>query len=169
MKTLVTISLFIFWTGVSSILTAGLIFFPSASTSTAPPVSDGTIGSTQGKSGTTVVQVKLSLAEIAKHSSVRNCWLLINNKVYNVTSFLSSHPGGIGTILPYCGKEASRVFATKDVGAPHSQVASNLLASYYIGNLNQNVTQKEIKQSTPTTTPPIPSGEGENEVEIEDD
>ncbi len=167
MKTLVTISLFIFWTGVSTILAAGLVFFPNAATSTPQSVSDGATGATKDGNGTTVVQIKLSLAEISKHNSVRNCWLLINNKVYNVTSFLSSHPGGIGTILPYCGKEASRAFATKDVGQPHSQAASNLLASYYIGNLNQNVTQKQIKQSTPTTTPSIPSGGDENEIEYD--
>ena len=35
-----------------------------------------------------------TLQEIAKHSSHDDCWIIIRNKVYDVTSFVDKHPGG---------------------------------------------------------------------------
>ena len=75
-------------------------------------------------------------ATIAQHNSESSCWLIINNKVYDVTSFLSEHPGGASTILPFCGKEATHAFDTKDQsGGGHSSEATNLLQDYLIGSL----------------------------------
>lgn len=33
-------------------------------------------------------------AEVATHSSTSSCWLIIDAKVYDVTKFIPSHPGG---------------------------------------------------------------------------
>ncbi|KAJ3533482.1 hypothetical protein NM688_g7276 [Phlebia brevispora] len=46
----------------------------------------------------------LSLEEIAKHNSTNDCWIIIDNKVYDVTDVLSWHPGGAAAILAYAGK-----------------------------------------------------------------
>eukprot|EP00276_Gloeochaete_wittrockiana_P019051 CAMPEP_0184356640 /NCGR_PEP_ID=MMETSP1089-20130417/103960_1 /TAXON_ID=38269 ORGANISM="Gloeochaete wittrockiana, Strain SAG46.84" /NCGR_SAMPLE_ID=MMETSP1089 /ASSEMBLY_ACC=CAM_ASM_000445 /LENGTH=41 /DNA_ID= /DNA_START= /DNA_END= /DNA_ORIENTATION= len=37
---------------------------------------------------------KYTLAEISKHTSDNDCWILIHGKVYDVTDFLDDHPGG---------------------------------------------------------------------------
>ena len=37
---------------------------------------------------------KISAAEVAKHSSIDDCWILVNGKVYDLTKFAPSHPGG---------------------------------------------------------------------------
>jgi cytochrome b involved in lipid metabolism len=79
--------------------------------------------------------VSLTIEEIAKHNSTSDCWSIINNKVYDLTSYLRAHPGGVYTISPYCGKDGSRGFATKDIGASHSATANNLLNSFYIGDV----------------------------------
>ncbi|KAF5200624.1 Cytochrome b5, partial [Thalictrum thalictroides] len=51
------------------------------------------------KSGITVVSDKIfTLAEVSKHNNSKDCWLVINGKVYDVTGFLGDHPGG-GEIL----------------------------------------------------------------------
>jgi len=78
----------------------------------------------------------LTLSEIAKHNTSKDCWLIIGNKVYNVTSYLLAHPSGPSTILPYCGKDATQAFVTKDIGRNHSSSAYNLLNDFYIGNIN---------------------------------
>ncbi len=79
-----------------------------------------------------------TMAEIAKHSLENNCWLLINNKVYDVTKFIPDHPGGVSQIIPYCGKEASKAFDTQGGrGRSHSPTADEMLKDYYIGNLSQ--------------------------------
>lgn len=33
--------------------------------------------------------------EIEKHDSEKDCWIVVNGNVYDVTSVLSWHPGGI--------------------------------------------------------------------------
>lgn len=38
-------------------------------------------------------------AEVAKHSTKESCWIVIDSKVYDVTSFLYSHPGGAAILL----------------------------------------------------------------------
>ncbi|KAI0358306.1 hypothetical protein OH77DRAFT_1581746 [Trametes cingulata] len=45
-----------------------------------------------------------SLEEIAKHNKMDDAWIILDNKVYDVTSVLSWHPGGPRSILVYAGK-----------------------------------------------------------------
>lgn len=72
----------------------------------------------------------LTRAEVARHTSRNDCYLIINNKVYNVSSYIDSHPGGAQRILDYCGNEATGIFASI-----HSNYAWDLLGNYFIGNL----------------------------------
>lgn len=69
------------------------------------------------------------IAEISKHNVKKDCWLLINNEVYDVSAFLAAHPGGVSTITPYCGKESTAAFTG------HSNKADNMLNQYIIDKL----------------------------------
>jgi cytochrome b involved in lipid metabolism len=73
----------------------------------------------------------LSAAEVAKHASPDDCWLIINQKVYDVSEYLTSHPGGTAVVTPYCGKEATSAFEA----IKHSQLAIIHLESLYVGDL----------------------------------
>lgn len=74
------------------------------------------------------------LAEVAQHNSVSDCWITIGGKVYNITAYFGSHPGGDGVLSQYCGQDASQAFATKDKdpGVAHSQAASSQLAQFEV-------------------------------------
>ena len=48
--------------------------------------------------------------EVAKHNTDKDCWVILNGKVYDVTKFLPDHPGGARAITLYAGKDASEEF-----------------------------------------------------------
>ncbi len=54
----------------------------------------------------------ITMAQVAKHSTASDCWLVVDAKVYNVSSFENQHPGGAQAIIKECGKDASAVFAS---------------------------------------------------------
>jgi len=135
MKKLSTISLFIFAVIVIAILTAGLVFYQNKK--------DITGGDTQNQNANQVTSSqKFSLEDVAKHSTEGDCWIIIEGKVYNITSYFGKHPGGNDTMSATCGKDATNAYKTRDSYATssgskteHSKRAQNLLDNYYIGNL----------------------------------
>jgi L-lactate dehydrogenase (cytochrome) len=42
-------------------------------------------------------------ADLAKHNSKNDCWIVLDSKAYDVTNFLSEHPGGAPIILKNAG------------------------------------------------------------------
>ena len=42
-------------------------------------------------------------AEVAKHDSKKSCWIVLDSNAYDVTSFMSEHPGGAPIILKHAG------------------------------------------------------------------
>jgi len=76
-----------------------------------------------------------TVGDVSSHDTYNDCWLIINNSVYDVTDFLGQHPGGAGEIIPHCGKESTQAFSTQDrgPGSSHSTQASDMLAAYLIG------------------------------------
>ncbi len=67
-------------------------------------------------------------AEVAEHSNGQSCWLILDNKVYDVTTFIGKHPGG-EAILKGCGKDATKMFAK------HPESAKAMKEQFYIGDL----------------------------------
>jgi flavocytochrome c len=51
-----------------------------------------------------------TLAEVAKHRTEDDCWLVVNGEVLDVTNFLSDHPGGKMAIMTFAGKDATEMF-----------------------------------------------------------
>jgi cytochrome b involved in lipid metabolism len=109
--------------------------------------------------------ITLSLTEVATHNTAADCWVVIASKVYDVTRYISAHPGG-SVILEGCGKEATTLFDTKGgLGTTHSSFAHSLLGSFYLGDLNQQLTAGELQNRTGTiANQTIPQG-GEDDEE----
>lgn len=45
--------------------------------------------------------------EVQKHNSRESCWVIVEGQVYDVTSFLEQHPGGVGVVVKNSGKDAT--------------------------------------------------------------
>jgi cytochrome b involved in lipid metabolism len=43
------------------------------------------------------------LEDLKKNNTEKSCWLAVNGKVYDVTTFLEEHPGGYDIILSSTG------------------------------------------------------------------
>lgn len=70
--------------------------------------------------------------EVKKHNSIKSAWLVIHNKVYDVTKFLEDHPGGEEVLLEQASKNSTEAF--EDVG--HSSDARMLAEEHLIGELH---------------------------------
>ncbi|BGP55358.1 hypothetical protein JCM8202v2_002958 [Rhodotorula sphaerocarpa] len=51
-----------------------------------------------------------TLEQVAAHASADSAWIIVDGAVYDVTAFLSEHPGGKKVLLAHAGKDASRQF-----------------------------------------------------------
>ncbi|KAL4278078.1 hypothetical protein GQ457_03G040010 [Hibiscus cannabinus] len=72
-----------------------------------------------------------TLSQVAQHKSKKDCWLVIDGRVLNVTKFQEEHPGGEEVLIEWAGKDATQPF--KDIG--HSKSAQKLLLKYQVGVL----------------------------------
>lgn len=77
----------------------------------------------------------VSAEELARHGSPGDCWLAVEGGVYDVTSYVSSHPAPERVLTDWCGKEATEAFRTKGAGRPHGEEARALLETFRVGAL----------------------------------
>ena len=74
-----------------------------------------------------------SMDQVQAHASEEDCWTAINGEVYDLTSWISRHPGGPGAIINLCGNDGSAMFQRQH---GRSNRAQSALALLKIGSLN---------------------------------
>eukprot|EP00667_Euglena_gracilis_P008087 EG_transcript_8180 len=70
------------------------------------------------------------MSMVREHNRPSDCWIVVDRKVYDVTQWAKSHPGGEDNILQLAGQDASAEFHRF-----HSTYAAELLPSFYVGDL----------------------------------
>ena len=58
-----------------------------------------------------------TLATVQAHATREDCWAVISGHVYNLTSWVSRHPGGENPIVRLCGTDGTLAFSRKHGGA----------------------------------------------------
>jgi cytochrome b involved in lipid metabolism len=71
-------------------------------------------------------------ATVATHNSESSCWTIINRNVYDLTSFVSKHPGGDRNILKICGIDGTSAFTGQHGGDSRPE---STLEKYLLGPL----------------------------------
>lgn len=57
-----------------------------------------------------------TMAQVATHNTNADCYTAINGAVYNLTSFLPRHPGGLAAISQLCGIDGTKLFMEQHAG-----------------------------------------------------
>lgn len=69
--------------------------------------------------------------QVYQHRSRQDAWMILHNKVYDVTGIADEHPGGISTLFDCVGLDGTGNF--DDVS--HSEAAWDMLEPHYMGDL----------------------------------
>lgn len=73
------------------------------------------------------------MEEVKKHNSPTDCWTVFNGIVYDITPFISMHPGGVENIMKLSGKDGKLEF----MRAHPAKNAEVELKKYLIGKVKE--------------------------------
>lgn len=76
-----------------------------------------------------------TLEEVQQHNKPDDIWIVLHNKVYDVTKYLEDHPGGSAILIEVGGTDATEAF--EETG--HSDEAREELVKFHIGDLPSEV------------------------------
>ncbi|KAF6004573.1 hypothetical protein F1559_004430 [Cyanidiococcus yangmingshanensis] len=79
---------------------------------------------------TAATQKYFTAAEVSQHYTRDSLWLIIDGRVYDVTSYIDHHPGG-DAIFRNAGRDSSAGFH----GDQHPEKVNEILPDFYIGEL----------------------------------
>jgi len=80
--------------------------------------------------------IQLTLTEVKKRNSGTSCWTVVSGNVYDLTKWITKHPGGASAIRGLCGLDGTSAFERKHAG---SSGPEDELSSYYLGKLGDSV------------------------------
>ncbi|KAI8144039.1 acyl-CoA dehydrogenase/oxidase [Fennellomyces sp. T-0311] len=89
---------------------------------------------------------KFTVEEVAKHNQADDCWVIIHDKVYDVTKFLNDHPGGKKVLLKASGTDATKKFESFHSPSVLQKYGEKLL----IGEIGTEE-EEELQDSNPLT------------------
>lgn len=102
---------------------------------------------------------KLNGADVAKHNSKDDLWIIVHGKAYDLTEFAPEHPGGMNILLKYAGLDATEEY---DPIHPPGTLEENLAPEKCLGEVDSSTIQKkeELKKSEkqvakPGSIPPL--------------
>merc|ERR1711871_751538 len=83
---------------------------------------------------------KFTMAEVAKHDKKDDCWIILDDRCYDITAFVDRHPGGVGPVVNMAGKDATDVFANYHA----ARVYRNMLPQYLVGEVTDVVVYPHV-------------------------
>ena len=108
----------------------------TTSTQSASPIASPTASPSQTTSSPTPTPTKFgyTMDEVKTHNSDKSCWSVVDGRVYDLTRWINSHPGGPGVIRAMCGVDGTRAFLNQHEGR---REPIQKLAMYLLGPLSK--------------------------------
>ena len=78
------------------------------------------------------MQKSYNRSEVLQHNTLDDCWVIINNKVYDLSDFIKKHTGGKEIIETRAGEDATSFFYLKHVS---NKGILRQLETYCIGEI----------------------------------
>ena len=75
-----------------------------------------------------------SMTQVRANNTARSCWTVIDGVVYDLTKWISNHPGGSGAILFLCGTDGTNAFSAQHQNQARPAIR---LDTYRLGPLNK--------------------------------
>ncbi|MDO5499162.1 MAG: cytochrome b5-like heme/steroid binding domain-containing protein [Propionibacteriaceae bacterium] len=94
----------------------------------APDADDDAVATTTPAPG----EQTYSLAEVRANDAPESCWAIVDGDVFNLTEWITRHPGGPQRIANLCGTDATQAFANQHGAADRPNTA---LEQFRIGVL----------------------------------
>ncbi|KAH7116245.1 mitochondrial cytochrome-like protein b2 [Dendryphion nanum] len=88
-------------------------------------------------------------AEVAQHNNKNSSWIVLESKVYDVTSFLPQHPGGAAILLKQAGTDATNEFKKYHP----LEYVQDLPPASLLGSIDPNTFAKLLTTKETTSTP----------------
>ena len=57
-----------------------------------------------------------TLAQVKANNTAANCWTIVDDNVYNLTTWINAHPGGSNAIMSLCGVDGTSAFKSQHAG-----------------------------------------------------
>lgn len=103
-----------------------------AVTPTVTPSVSATPTPTPSPSVSSTPEAGITRAQVEMRNSKNACWSIIDDKVYDLTRWIDSHPGGPSYIQFICGKDGTNSFKAQHSGRPNPTAR---LADFLLGPL----------------------------------
>ena len=103
-----------------------------AVTPAANPSVSATPTSTPSPTASSTPDAGITRAQVEMRNSKSACWSIIDEKVYDLTKWIDSHPGGPSYIQFICGKDGTNSFKAQHSGRPNPTAR---LADFLLGPL----------------------------------
>lgn len=96
-------------------------------------------------------------SEVAAHNTSKSCYVTMGTRVFDVTDFIESHPGGADLVLEYGGKDVTEILKD-ETSHFHSDAAYEVLDDSLIGFVaTKKVIDTAVKSAHPDEIIPLPS------------
>ncbi|KAL2075706.1 hypothetical protein VTL71DRAFT_649 [Oculimacula yallundae] len=95
--------------------------------------------------------------ELPAHNTEKSCYVTMGTRVFDITDFLDSHPGGGELITEYGGKDITDIMKD-EISHTHSDAAYEVLEDSLIGFVaTEKVMDAAVKSLHPDQIVPLPS------------